>query len=213
MANTTKTNVLIIAPELTSIIDNTAQVDLISVVTVTNTETYSNTINGTTVSYTSDGTATKYEIVTGLISAIQGNSTTNALVSCTNNGDGTYYLTSKTAGTAVTILVSSKLSKTNIVANFNGDSLFNLILTDVIEEIDTLSINTETQEKAQRYLTAHILSLQQSGSHGNVRSESVGRASITYAGGDMFDPDMLSRTRYGAEFLRIWKKNRSLKGI
>jgi hypothetical protein len=45
---------------------------------------------------------------------------------------------------------------------------------------------------------------------GNVKSESAGRASITYAGDNLFDPDMLSKTKYGAEFWRYFKKNRSL---
>ena len=213
MANTTKANVLLIAPELSTYISNVAQVYRISVNTVSNAQLYSITINSRTASYTSDATATAVEIVAGLISAIEANSILNAFVSCLNALDGTFTITAKTAGTAYTISVSSKLTATSLTANYNGDGLFNLILKDVEEEITTYTVNTETQEKAQRYLMAHLLTVHYSGIQGNVKSESVGRASVTYMGGDMFDPDMLSRTRYGAEFWRIWKRNRSLQGL
>lgn len=91
-----------------------------------------------------------------------------------------------------------------------SDATFTLFLADVAEEITTQLISEEAQEKAQRYLTAHLLTLHNGGTAGNVKSESAGRASITYAGGDMLDPDMLSKTKYGAEFWRYFKKNRSL---
>lgn len=209
MADTTKANVLIIAPELSDAITNVAKVVRISVATLSNLSVYSVTINGTTYAYTSDTTATAIEICAGLVSAI-----TSTAVTKIDNLDGTFDLTGATAGTDYTLSVSSKLSADVITDNFNGDALFNLILADVIEEIDTLSIDSATQEKAQRYLTAHLIACQTfGGATGNVKSESVGRASVTYSGGDMLDPDMLSKTRYGAEFWRIWKKHRVLRGL
>ena len=67
-------------------------------------------------------------------------------------------------------------------------------------------------EKCQRYLMSHLLTAYGE-SKGNVKSEAIGRASVTYNGGDMLDPDMLSKTKYGAEFWRCYKKSRILRGI
>jgi len=210
MADTTKENVLIIAPELA--ITNIAQVNRIAVNTVTNNAVYSTTINDVMATYTSDGSATNLKIVAGLILALQTDPDTNADVSCLNTLDGTFLVTSKTAGTPFTVAVSSKLTATLDTANFDGDTLFDLILDDVKEELSTYGICTNYQEKAQRYLIAHLLTINNQSAIQGV-SESIGRASVTYAGGDMFDPNMLKRTKYGAEFLRIYKKGRQLRGI
>lgn len=212
MADTTKANVLLIAPELASVISNVAQMDFIEVNTVSNTQIYSVTINATTVSFTSDASATAAEIIIGIKAAIEANSVTNALVTVTNNLDGTCYLTAKTAGTAYTLLVSAKLTSTNKVENYDGDELFDLILDDVSDEITTLDIVEAYQEKAQRFLCAHLIYLQTvaDASGLTATSESIGKASVSYSD-KYIDEDELKKTRWGVEFLRIWKKYRYLK--
>lgn len=212
MSDTTKANVLIIAPELDAIISNIAQQYRISAATVSNLAVYSVTLNTTTVSYTTDASATKEEIATGLIAAIQSDPTTNALVACTNSLDGTFLITAKTAGTSFSVSVSTKLIYEETIKNFNGDELFELILDDVTDEITSLDIVEDFQEKAQRYLMAHLLYLQLAADASGLTatSENVGRASVSYS--DKFlDENDLKKTRWGVGFLRIWKKYRYLR--
>jgi len=91
------------------------------------------------------------------------------------------------------------------------NDLFDLTLDDVAAELTTSEIREDQQEKSQRYLTAHLLTLGKlTASVGNFASQSIGRVSVSYAPSSMFDANQLQKTRYGLEFLRIWKKYRIL---
>lgn len=90
-----------------------------------------------------------------------------------------------------------------------GSDLFSMTLDDVAAELTVTEIREDMQEKAQRYLTAHLLSVGK-GAVGNFASQSVGRVSVSYSPSSMFDVNQLQRTKYGLEFSRIWKKYRLL---
>lgn len=199
--DTTKERVLLGAPELFDLLQNSKQIDLIEVTDVVKETNYTVTINNVDYVHTTTTTPTKENIVTGLINAI------TADLELKNNLDGSFRV-SKNAEYSIT--TGTKLELTGISSYKNADTLFNMYLDDVKAELS--DIVTGAKEKCQRYLLAHLLTLHGQNT-GNAKSESVGRASVTYTGGDMLDPDMLSRTKYGAEFWRIYKKSRILRGI
>lgn len=72
----------------------------ISVDIAANTREYTCKINGTTFSYTSDGSATIIEIATGLVASINGGTEP---VTATDNGDGTYLLDADVTMTPYTV--------------------------------------------------------------------------------------------------------------
>ncbi len=81
-----------------------------------------------------------------------------------------------------------------------------LILADVAAEVSS-SVYGANQERAQRYLAAHYLTLINSSSKqssGPVVSETVGQVSKTYAQSSMSKNDY-SSTVYGQTFLGIRK--------
>ena len=93
-----------------------AQVDEVTVATVANSTDYTVTINGTAFTYTSSTNATSGEIVSGLISAINGGSEP-----VTASGTTTLILTADVAGTAFSDSVSTNLSVSTITENDIGD--------------------------------------------------------------------------------------------
>lgn len=199
--DTTKERVLLVAPELFDLLQNSKQIDLIEVTDVIKEENYIVTINNIDYVYTATATPTKENIVTGLMNAI------TAELELKDNLDGSFRI-SKNA--EYSIATGTKLELTRISNYKNADTLFDMYLDDVKAELT--DVITSAKEKCQRYLIAHLLTLHGQNT-GNTKSESVGRASVTYAGGDLLDPDMLSRTKYGAEFWRLYKKSRILRGI
>lgn len=82
-----------------------------------------------------------------------------------------------------------------------GDSLFSTVLVDVANRISATEWG-KSQEEAQRYLTAHILST--TGAINNVEGieEDVGDLSIKFPVSSSED---LGRTRYGKHFQTIKK--------
>ena len=114
-----------------------AQVDEVTVVTVANSTEYTVTINGTDFKYTSDADATSDEIVSGLISAINGG---NEPV--TASGDTTVVITANNAGTAFTDSVSTNLSVSTITENNVGDFTVTLPASPVANTIIGILDNT-----------------------------------------------------------------------
>lgn len=92
--------------------------------------------------------------------------------------------------------------------------VWNLTLADVAIEISTSFINGSYQERAQRYLVAHLLTIhnRNASAPAGAASESIARASVTYAHGGLLDVDFLRSTKYGVEFMRWWHKFRLLQG-
>ena len=81
----------------------------------------------------------------------------------------------------------------------------NLFLADVALEI-TLAVWADVQEKAQRYLVAHLstLYLQKSKSNvGGISGKTVGEVSISFSKGTLKSESRLDETSYGREFMRM----------
>lgn len=95
-----------------------------------------------------------------------------------------------------------------------GASVWTMVLADVAAELTTSTINGSYQEKAQRYLVAHLLTIhnRNASAPAGAASESIARASVTYAHGGLLDADFLRSTKYGVEFMRWWLKFRLLRG-
>ena len=96
-----------------------------------------------------------------------------------------------------------------------AEAVWTLILADVATEITTSMISGSYQERAQRYLVAHLLTIhnRNASAPAGAASESIARASVTYAHGGLLDVDFLRSTKYGVEFLRWWHKFRLLRGF
>ena len=97
-----------------SMTNNSKQLVLVTVDTVTNTYAYTVTINGTTFTYTSDGSATSAEISLGLVTQI--NLSTTIPVTA-NDLVGTFTLQADVAQTAFTLTVDAKLSVAELISN------------------------------------------------------------------------------------------------
>lgn len=95
-----------------------------------------------------------------------------------------------------------------------ADAVWDVVLADVATEITTDYINGSYQERAQRYLVAHLLTIhnRNASAPAGASSESISRASVTYAHGGFLDVDFLRSTKYGVEFMRWWHKFRLLNG-
>lgn len=93
-----------------------AQVSTVTVATVVNTFLYGVTINGTLVTYLSDGTATAAEITAGLVAAINANGTLSPIVTAVD-GVGNFTVTADVAGDSFTITVSANLTVALTVAS------------------------------------------------------------------------------------------------
>lgn len=86
--------------------------------------------------------------------------------------------------------------------------LFTLDIDDIVSE-DTF---TGQVERAQRYLIAHLLTIQSKLSKASLNSnEKVGDISVTYA--DPLSPEGLGLTGYGLIYLSIYKSKRRLQSI
>jgi hypothetical protein len=91
----------------------------------------------------------------------------------------------------------------------NTDGVVDLILGDVAGQI-TSSIYGTKQERAQRYLAAHLLSLAFSSSTGTggggaLKREKVGDEEIEYFGSTSKDANGYDETPYGRTYLDIRK--------
>ena len=107
-----------------------AQVDTVTVTTVTNSLLYTVTINAVEYSYTSDIDATNDEIVAGLIAAI--NAGTEPV---TASGTTTVILTADVAGTAFTTTVTAELSVATTTANKVGSFTVTLPATPLANDV------------------------------------------------------------------------------
>lgn len=82
-----------------------------------------------------------------------------------------------------------------------------MILADVAADVSLSTYGTR-QERAQRYLAAHYLTLIASSSKqtsGPVSSESVGQVSVSYAAVNYRDRSRYDETVYGRQFVNIRK--------
>lgn len=95
-----------------------------------------------------------------------------------------------------------------------ASTVWDQILADVKLEITTTFISGSYQERAQRYLVAHLLTIhnRNASAPAGAASESIARASVTYAHGGYLDVDFLRSTKYGVEYMRWWHKFRLLQG-
>ena len=129
-----------------------------------------------------------------------------------NRGDGSFYIIMNEAATTVLVECSSNLVLTAVDLPFAGDTLFSLILADAIIEITEERYDTE-EERAQRYLIAHILTL------ANIDPENVDNDSniIKAAVGDVQYErgsgsgtaleEFYAQTSYGLIFYQIWLRH------
>jgi len=91
-----------------------------------------------------------------------------------------------------------------------SDDAWTLVLSDVAAQVSSAVYGTD-QERAQRYLAAHYLTLVAlsssigSQASGPVVSESVGQVSKTYAQGSYADKNRYDETSYGRMFNQIRK--------
>jgi hypothetical protein len=100
----------------------TAQVDTITASAV-NSTVYTVTVDGVSVSYTSDGSATTQEIVAGLTAAIAAEGAINSKLVAAVTGAATMTLTGRIAGVGFTTSVGSNLSLANTTANDTADPI------------------------------------------------------------------------------------------
>jgi len=95
------------------------------------------------------------------------------------------------------------------LANITNNLLWDTILDDVANDV-TVSVFGTKQERAQRYLAAHLLTLSNPDSNRNplasgpITSEKTGPLSVSYGSISKTDGE-LDSTNYGREFMRIRK--------
>jgi len=108
------------------------QVSTITIDTVTNSATYTVTINGIDVSYTADASAVNTEIVAGLIAAIEQDPATGGSVTCAATSATVITLTGRTAGEVFTLTDSdAKITCATTTAADDADPIgFGLLLID-----------------------------------------------------------------------------------
>ena len=212
MANTTKANVLLIASNLAQ-----KQSDEVTVSSVENDTLYTVTINSNAYTYTSDADATEAEIITGLTTAI------NAGADLVTATDGTTKITllAEYAGRAYTLVVDSNLATTSIAEESTlPDDVWILFLADVVLSISTDIVPEEYQELIQRYLLAHKLTEYSNTGTSNttggpVKRERVGDVEREYgvSSGSTSAEMAFGSTKYGLEFMRLYKKYRYVRFI
>ena len=88
-----------------------------------------------------------------------------------------------------------------------NDSLVDLILEDVAGQITSATYGSK-QERAQRYLAAHFLSLAHSsnqgvGGSGPVSMEKVGDVQVQYGANNFADASRYDETPYGRTYMTI----------
>lgn len=98
---------------------------VVDVSNVANNTTYTVTINGEAVSYTSDGSATEDEITAGLKADFDTITELTDIASCTDNGDGTITVTLNAnqlyGATRLTVTVSADLTITKVTNSTNAE--------------------------------------------------------------------------------------------
>jgi len=208
MANTTKAAVLLLAPELAIKVTNRAQQNLISVVTVANSTQYSVSVNGTVYTITSASTgATAMSIAAQLVAAIL-----SADVVVFNNLNGTFTITTVSLTVPATVIVSANLTNDISVYSYMGDDLCTMILADVVLQVIEEIFKTE-QERAQRYLAAHLLTLANvdptaSNNGGDYIREVVGDVEYYKNGADKDAGEAFyGLTTYGVVFWEIYQRH------
>ena len=216
MADTTKASVLLIANELQQI-----QSDSIVIDTVENDTVYTVTINSNDYTYTSDGTALETEIIIGLTSAI--NNSGEPVTATATETNTKIVVVANSAGRAYTVAVDANMTTANIAEeSVVLDDLWTLILADAALSISTDIVPAAYQEIIQRYLVAHKMieaaGLTGSGSTGGpVKRERVGDVEREYgiSSTDSSSSAMLAlgSTKYGLEFMRLYKKYRYARFI
>lgn len=210
MANTTKANVLMIAPELGVKINDILQSSIVTVEDVLENTEYRLVINGTEYSIISGAPTSEAEILLALLTEIE--SIEGIIARITSDGlviDGTAEFIS------FELVVSSNLINTLVRASKDNNSLFELILADVIlqvTEVDPTRFREE-QERAQRYLVAHLLTLLNTDPDAGDLStpfnkEYVGDVQYHYDSMSLRTADeaFFMRTPYGEVFYEIYKR-------
>lgn len=100
----------------------TAQVSTITATAVNSTE-YTVTVDGITVNYTSDGSASTAEIVAGLVAALNGEPVIAAKTLAAVTGAATLTITARIAGVGFEASVGANLSLASTTANDEPDAL------------------------------------------------------------------------------------------
>jgi hypothetical protein len=154
MADTTKEKVLLLAPELTSIASNIKQVSFFFIQDVIDNEDYTVTINSTAFTINSGVSATAASIANLLTAAI--NAGAEPVTADDDDEDGSFLVTADVAGTGFTYEVDNNVTGSDITENWAGEDLFDMILADAILEVKESRYFNE-EERAQRYLCAHLL--------------------------------------------------------
>ena len=101
----------------------TAQRDTVQVSTVTNSATYTVTIDSIPVTYTADGSATAAEIRDGLIAAINGEPLLAGRVLASVKDADELYIDARLAGVGFVTTVDAKLTLANTTANADSASV------------------------------------------------------------------------------------------
>lgn len=220
MANTNKDNVLTLAPELTTFIQNTREIINITINTAEDDRDYTITIDDIDYTIDSGAGATVSSIATALKAKIDLASLGLNIV---DNLDGTLAITSENSG--IRFDINSDIDQyitveLDTIAGL-GSNLLRLIMYDVQAEC-TYQIYKDEQERAQRYLAAHLLTVlyqissgassSSSTPSGNIIREKVGDVETWYSdagfsvklNGSEFD---LMSTTYGRVFLGIQKRH------
>lgn len=215
MSNTTKNNVLLIAPQLETFVRNTRQSILCDISAAVDSREYTINIDNVPLSITSVVSATRLTIAAQFVAEINS-AYSNSLVA-KDNLDGTFVINVKDSNSYVNIDSDTDLYMLTSISQISrrGELLFDLVLEDVAIVCTEEWFKTE-QERAQRYLTAHILTvLQDAGidtsntrSAGDIIKERVNEVELWYSDGatdkivNLGDTDLLS-TPYGKTFLEI----------
>lgn len=210
MANTTKERILAIAPELATKIQDVLKQQTIVVGTVADDTTYTININSISYEVVSGTGATVEEIIAAfevLLISIPD-------VAITFVGT-TIYVTGTADAISFTIIVSDNLTLTTVQEAKDNNTLFEIILEDVITQVTELAPVRfeEEQERAQRYLAAHLLTLTNtdpdSGDLGkDFNKEYVGDVQYHYESRELrsMEEAFFMRTPYGEIFYDIYKR-------
>lgn len=209
MATTTKENVLAIAPELASKVNSYNQQITLSFDDPTPGFEYVVAVAGIVYSFSAVSTNTVEDVV-----AHFNNELTTAGFSCVSSENK--LVVTGVDYTPFNYVVSTGVSAAEDVVAVNNDTRFNLLLNDVelqVTEKDPFRFGVE-QERAQRYLLAHLLTLATSGedddssSYGDIKKETIGDISYTYATPSSYTTpeEYYNSTVYGRVFYSIQQR-------
>lgn len=208
MSNTNIGNVYAVAPELESFYANKAQIVRVNILNYFDDTLYQVIINSSTFSYTSPASGgDKLAVAAALVALINAGSEP---VTANNNGNGTFNLRADVAGVTFNLVVDGNMSDITIQANKTYTATINLILSDVARDVKQ-SIFGNNQERAQRYLAAHYLTLARNDSDRNpeaggfLTSTKVGDVTYNYSLSDLKDANRLDSTPYGRTYNQLCK--------